>query len=79
MDIVEELKYLEAVRALSEHLPDNMMEIISDALHCYGRHPEDHSYDGELEDIRLLAYAFDWDGYNSVLPEYSILTGWLNV
>ena len=70
------IKYLKAVRVLRDHLSENMIEIINDALQCYGKHPEDHTYDEELEDIRLLAFAFDWEGYNSVLPEYSILTGW---
>ena len=55
MDAVTYIKYLRAVRALSDHLPENMMEIINDALQCYGRHPEDHTYDEELEDIRVLA------------------------
>ena len=76
MDAVSAVKYLRAVRALRDHLSENMMEIINDALQCYGKHPEDHTYDEELEDIRLLAFAFDWEGYNSVVPEHSILTGW---
>lgn len=45
------IKYLDAVRHLRDHLSENMMEVISDALQCYGRHPEDHSYDEEMEDI----------------------------
>ena len=76
MDAVQCVKYLRAVRVLRDHLSENMMEIINDALQCYGKHPEDHTYDEELEDIRLLAFAFDWEGYNSVFPEHSILTGW---
>lgn len=76
MEDIHGVKYLKAVRVLRDHLPENMMEVINDALQCFGRHPEDHTYDEELEDIRALAFAFDWDGYNAVLPEHSILTDW---
>lgn len=76
MDDVSVIKYLSAVRALRDHLPQNMMEVISDALQCYGSHPEDHSYDEELEDIRELAFAFDWEGYNAIDSKFDILTGW---
>ena len=70
------IKYLDAVKALRDHLSQNMMEVISDALQCYGRHPEDHAYDEEMEDIRELAFAFDWEGYNAIDSKYDILTGW---
>ena len=70
------VKYLGAVRIMRDHFPEYMMCLINDALHCYGNHPNDHTYDEELEDIRALAFAFDWDGYNSVSPEHSILTGY---
>ena len=69
-------RYVLAVRALDKYLSDNEMFILNNALQCYGMHPEDHGYDEELEDIRKLAFAFDWEGFNPVKPEYSILTGW---
>ena len=69
-------RYLAAVDCLAQYLSENELEILNDALQCYGSHPEEHSYDEELEDIRKLMFAFDWAGYNSVLPEHSILTGW---
>ena len=66
-------KYVKAVSILSGILSENDMEIINDALQCYGRHPEDHSYDDELSDICQIVDAFDVYGYNHVLPEYDIL------
>lgn len=65
--------YDAAVNALEDILSENEMEIINDALQCYGRHAEEHSYDGEIDTIRNLAAAFARHGYNCVLPEYDIL------
>lgn len=70
------IMYLDSVRVMRDHFSENMMQLISDALQCYGRHPEDHTYDEELKDIRLLAYAFDWEGYNAIDQEHDILSGW---
>lgn len=66
-------RYIAAVKSLSDILSENEMEIINDALQCYGRHPEDHSYIEEIDDIRNIAAAFDRCGYNAVLPKYDIL------
>lgn len=71
--IIVENKYVEAVGYLSHILSENEMEIINDALQCYGRHPEDHSYDEEIDDILKIAFAFDLCGYNAVVPEHDIL------
>lgn len=66
-------KYLKAIIALKAVLSENEMEIINDALQCYARHSEDHSYDEEIRDICKLAQAFDACGYNHVFPEFDIL------
>ena len=65
--------YHKAVEALREILSENDMEIINDALQFYGRHPEIHSYDDELTDVKNIAQAFSDFGYNYVIPEYDIL------
>lgn len=54
-------------------LSENEIEILNDAIQCYGRHPEDHSYASEIDDIKSIALAFDQRGYNKVCPEFDIL------
>lgn len=66
-------KYVDAIGVLGTMLAENDMEIINDALQCYGRHPEDHTYEEEIGDIMKLAFVFDLYGHNKVLPEYDIL------
>lgn len=66
-------RHFDAVMALRGILSENEMEILNDALQCYGRHPEDHSYDEEINDIRAIAEAFAVCGFNTVLPKYDIL------
>lgn len=65
-------KYFPMVQALEKILSENELEILNDALQCYGRHPEDHSYDEESDVVREMAFAFDWFGYNLVLPDHDI-------
>ena len=72
-EAVEINRCFQAVKALECLLSENEMEIISCALHCYGRHPEDHSYNEEIDDIRKIAYAIDQCGYNCLSPEFDIL------
>lgn len=67
-------KYLHTIIVLEELLSENEMEILNDALQCYGRHPDEHSYEEEIKDIREMAAAFDMLGYNHTLPQYDILT-----
>lgn len=67
-------RYDRMVELLEELLSENEIEILSDALQSYGRHPDEHAYDAEIDDIRAMAAAFDRHGYNSTLPEYDILT-----
>lgn len=54
-------------------LSENEIEILNDAIQCYGRHPEDHSYASEIDDIKVIAQVFDQHGYNKVRPEFDIL------
>lgn len=69
----DEMKYLKAVHTLESILSENEMEILNDAIQCYGRHPEDHCYEEEINDIRAIGKAFDCCGYNHTFPEYDIL------
>lgn len=68
-----QIRHFDAVMVLTKILSENEMEIINDALQCYGRHPEEHSYNEEINDIRAIAEAFSLCGYNRVLPKYDIL------
>lgn len=66
-------KYMFLITFMEMLLSENEMEVLNDAIQCYGRHPEDHSYAGEMDDIRNLAQAFKQRGYNHVRPEFDIL------
>ena len=66
-------KYAFLIAFMEMILGENELEILNDAIQCYGRHPEDHSYAGEIDDIKSIALAFDQRGYNKVCPEFDIL------